>query len=174
MIYLVIGGHCDRMLRILMKYGLFRKWSKYQLFRKFILCLMVIAFTVEALSALRRMKKERSAVSYTITDQGNILFPSISFCKMLPFGEYSVPEFRNSTTSLEAVKEVFEQKLLRKSQVLHFVTHGDSLNLSFPCMTVGTGDVVGIPCAFPFVYRDCRLHYDPQEYLIKIYHLGKL
>ena len=167
-IYLVIGGHYDRMLRILKEYGIFRKWSKYQLFRKFILCLMVLVFTVEALSALRRMKKERSAVSYTITDQGKILFPSISFCKMLPFGECSVPEFRNSTTSLEAVKDVFEQKLLRKSQVLHFVTHGDSLNLSFPCMTVGTGDVVGIPCAFPFVYRDCRIHYDPQEYLIEI------
>ena len=151
-----------------MKFGIIRKLSKYEIFRKFVLCLMVIAFTVEALTALERMKKKRSAVSYTITDQGEILFPSISFCKMLPFGEYSVPEFSNSTTSLEAVREVFEQKLLRKSQVLHFVTHGNSLNLSFPCMTVGTGDVVGIPCAFPFVYRDCNLHYDPQEHLIKI------
>ena len=74
---------------------------------------MIACFTVEALKALRRMNKERTAVSYTIKDEGDILFPSVSYCKMLPFEDYTVPEFDNSSLTLDTVKNSFTRKLLK-------------------------------------------------------------
>ena len=86
--------------------------------------------------------------------------------------------FDNSSLTLDTVKNVFSRKLLKKPNVLHFVTHADTLNLSFPCKTIATGDIVGLPCAFPFIYRDCMLTYDPKEQLIelsivKVYKIGR-
>jgi hypothetical protein len=138
------------------------------IFRKLVLFVMLACFTGEALKALRRMNEERTAVSLTIKDEGEILFPSISFCKMLPFGDYTVPEFDNGSLTLDTVKNVFTRKLLPKPKVLHFVTHANTLNLSFPCKTIATGDVVELPCAFPFIFRDCMLTYDPKEQLIEL------
>ena len=71
-------------------------------------------------------------------------------CKMLPFGEYVVDELDNKSLSLESVKNVFTRKILTKPDILHIVTHADSLNLTFPCKSMSTGDVIGVPCAFPF------------------------
>ena len=144
---------------------MFPQVAIYVIFRKLVL---VDCFSVKALKALRRMNKERTAVSYTIKDKGKILFPSISFCKMLPFGDYSVAEFDNISLALDTAKNAFTRNLLNKPNVLHFVTHADILILSFPCKTIATGDVIGLLCAFPFIFRDCMLTYDPKEQLIEL------
>ena len=143
------------------------KLEKTVIFKNLVICVLVIIFTMEAYTALQRLMEGKTAVSYTIKDDGRILFPSVSICKMLPFEKYSIQEFDNKSLTLDEVKEVFTREVLNKSDVIHFVTHADTMNLTFPCKTTPISEAAGAPCAFPFVFRDCQLYYDPQEHLIK-------
>ena len=98
----------------------------------------------------------------TLTDDGSILFPSITICKdqmfdneinnrglltMLQSGEVSSANarfyFKNRTFARTRLVKLLSIQTVEGSH-------------NSPCNTVG-GPRAGEPCSFPFIYPDCKL-----------------
>ena len=93
----------------------------------------------------------------TFSDNGHILFPSITFCKNYMYNARKgfLKKIQEEDLPVSHYKTVFKNKTWSKAQMFRTVSH-NTVDGSYnnPCNTRG-GPRMGSPCSFPFVYPDC-------------------
>ena len=95
----------------------------------------------------------------TFHDDGQILFPSITFCKYYMFSDREGFLFNLKFDDLhrEHNRKTFLERTWTRDQLFLNVSHNTvDGTFKFPCTTIG-GPMMGSPCSFPFVYPDCKL-----------------
>ena len=104
-----------------------------------------------------------------MTDNGSILFPSITICKdeMFENANYSdrglLPRLQSGEVSTENARSWFRNRTFSRAHPVKFLsikTVAGSNN--FPCNAV-SGPRVGEPCSFPFFFPDCKLTKKPLQ-----------
>ena len=99
----------------------------------------------------------------TMTDEGSILFPSITICKdeMLDdvkyFDKGLLKKIQSGEVSTENARTWLRNRTFSRARLVKFLsikTVAGSNN--YPCNAV-TGPRDGEPCSFPFFYPDCKL-----------------
>ena len=98
-----------------------------------------------------------------MTDEGSILFPSITICKdeMFENERYSnrglLTRLQSGEVSSEDARSWFRNRTFSRARLVRFLSiktvEGSN---DYPCNAVG-GPRVGEPCSFPFFYPDCKL-----------------
>ena len=98
-----------------------------------------------------------------MTDEGSILFPSITICKdeMFDNVKYSdrglLTRLQSGEVSTENARSWFRNRTFSRAHLVKFLsikTVAGSNN--FPC-NAASGPRAGEPCSFPYVYPDCQL-----------------
>ena len=99
----------------------------------------------------------------TMTDEGSILFPSVTICKDEMFDnlKYSnrglLPRLRSGEVSAGSARSWFRNRTFSRGRLVKFLSlktvEGSN---NYPCNT-GSGPRAGEPCAFPYFYPDCNL-----------------
>ena len=101
-----------------------------------------------------------SFLQVTFNDDGNILFPSITFCKTYMYDD-SEGIFKNQKQYEFPNKKMFQDTTWSRDKLFLTVSHNTvDGSYNFPCTTVG-GPQMGSPCSFPFVYPDCLGGFKP-------------
>ena len=98
-----------------------------------------------------------------MTDDGSILFPSITICKDEMFENVNdsdrglLQRLKSGEISPENARSWFRNKTFSRAHLVKFLSiktvEGSN---DYPCNAVG-GPRVGEPCSFPFFYPDCKL-----------------
>ena len=98
-----------------------------------------------------------------MTDEGSILFPSVTICKdeMFDNDVYIesglVSRLQSGEVSAENARSWFMNRTLSRVRLVKFLSlktvEGSN---NYPCNTV-SGPRAGEPCAFPYFYPDCNL-----------------
>ena len=103
----------------------------------------------------------------SVTDDGFILFPSISFCKRRAFDQFPhmLVNFLDPSTrteeNIDSVKQWCIEHIFNRSTVFNLVSHNTKGGPApYPCTTT-SGDNPGKPCSFPFVFPDCSVFPKP-------------
>ena len=107
----------------------------------------------------------------TLTDEGSILFPSITICKdeMFLNVKYAnrglLPSLQSGEVSPENAKSWFRNRTFPRARLVRFLSvktvEGSDHN-NYPCNTV-RGPRAGEPCSFPFFLPDCRFVKKPGD-----------
>ena len=96
----------------------------------------------------------------TFYDDGQILFPSVTFCKYYMYTENDLNKAFKELPIL-TVRKLFREKTGSRDflfeSVFHNTVDGTYRN---PCLTVA-GLKRGAPCDFPFIYPDCSESFKP-------------
>ena len=100
----------------------------------------------------------------TLTDDGSILFPSVTICKdeMFDNGKYAnrglLSSLQTGEVSAENAKSWFRNLTFPRARLVKFLSiktvEGSDYN-NYPCNTV-RGPRAGEPCSFPFFLSDCK------------------
>ena len=107
-----------------------------------------------AISAILKYSEKQTIASTYFTDDGSILFPSITVCKKYLIGP-SAHQFRNTSMPIEDKINQLHRNTWRRNEVFYFFSHPKMFNLSFPCTSVeGRGTTPGKPCIFPSIDLD--------------------
>ena len=117
------------------------------------LCLLVLfaIFSWETISAILKYSERQTLASTYFTDDGSILFPSITVCKKYLIGP-GATQLGNISMPIEAKVDRLHMNTWRRNEVLYFISHPNMFNLSFPCTSVeGRGTTPGKPCSFPCI-----------------------
>ena len=98
-----------------------------------------------------------------MTDEGSLLFPSITVCKDEMFKDaiYSdrglLPRLQSGEVSTENASSWFRNRTFSRARLVKFLSiktvEGSN---KYPCNAV-SGPREGEPCSFPFFYPDCKL-----------------
>ena len=98
-----------------------------------------------------------------MTDDGSILFPSITICKdeMFDSERYSdrglITRLKSGEVSSENARSWFRNRTFSRSRLVKFLSiktvEGSN---KYPC-NAASGPRDGDPCSFPFIYPDCQL-----------------
>ena len=98
-------------------------------------------------------------------DDGYILFPSITVCKdrmYTAYPDYLEPFFKenisDSSINFEDVQSWVLKHTWRRSKMFQILHHKTSGLAHYPCDTI-SGDKIGKPCSFPFLFPDCSVQY---------------
>ena len=101
-------------------------------------------------------------IQTTFQDDGQILFPSVTFCKYYMYTErardliLTFKELPIVTMRKQILAKTWSRDTMFES-VFHNTVDGASTN---PCITV-SGLKEGAPCNFPFMYPDCKESFKP-------------
>ena len=98
-----------------------------------------------------------------MTDDGSILFPSVTICKdeMFDSERYSdrglMTRLQSGEVSSENARSWFRNRTFSRSRLVKFLSiktvEGSN---QYPC-NAASGPRNGEPCSFPFIYPDCQL-----------------
>ena len=117
------------------------------------LCLLILfaIFLWETISAILKYSEKKTIASTYFTDDGFILFPSITVCKKYLMGPNAI-QLGNISMPIEAKVDRLHRNIWRRNEVFYFFSHPNMYNLSFPCTSVeGRGTTPGKPCSFPSI-----------------------
>ena len=96
----------------------------------------------------------------TLTDDGSILFPSITICKNEMYNIFDKGLMRKLETgelSVENAKPWLRNRTFSRQNLVRFLSiKTEEGSNKYPCNAVG-GPRAGEPCTFPVMYPDCKL-----------------
>ena len=96
----------------------------------------------------------------TLTDDGSILFPSITICKNEMYNIFDKGLIRKLETgelSVENAKPWLRNRTFSRQNLVRFLSiKTEEGSNKYPCNAVG-GPRAGEPCTFPVMYPDCKL-----------------
>ena len=117
-------------------------------------CFILVLFSLflwQTIAATLKYLERKTITSTYNTDEGTILFPSITVCKKYSVVLYE-SDIRNMSMKIEKKIWNLYKNTWKKDEVFYFFSHPTMFNLSFPCTTMkGTGTSSGKPCSFPFL-----------------------
>ena len=118
----------------------------------FIIIVLIIVFLCQSFLIVDKYIKSKTTKEDILQDDGEVLFPSITFCKKYVYdifpGIIQVIKENESITEEDA-KIWVKKNVWKRNDMFVFFNHQNIKNFSYPCNTVG-GDDAGKPCSFPF------------------------
>ena len=128
-----------------------QKMKKGPLINTFFLAILFVIFLWQTIAATLKYFEMTTIMSTSTSDEGAILFPSITVCKKYLHGNTDI---HNSSKSVSDKITMLQKNLWNKNETFFFFNHHNMFNLSFPCTTKGDiGTDPGKPCSFPYITR---------------------
>ena len=125
--------------------------KKGPLINTFFLAILFVIFLWQTIAATLKYFEKTTIMSTSTSDEGAILFPSITVCKKYLHGNTDI---HNSSKSVSDKITMLQRNLWTKNETFFFFTHHNMFNMSFPCTTKGDiGTDPGKPCSFPYIKR---------------------
>ena len=122
------------------------------LFKLFIILILILVFAWQSYVIVDKYITSKTSMQISLQDDGEILFPSITFCKKYAFdnlpGIAHMMQEDESVTQ-ENAKMWVKKNVWKRDDLFLFLNHQNMKNFSFPCTAVD-GDYPGKPCIFPF------------------------
>ena len=113
------------------------------------LIILFALFSWQTFNAAMKYLDRTISTHVTSSDDGMILFPSITVCKKyfhVPYG---------FVTNISNLINHLHDQTYKRNEVFYFVSHTNMFNLSFPCNTMeDRGNQHGKPCSFPYRSED--------------------
>ena len=129
----------------------------------FFLIIFLALFLWQTIFAILKYLDGTTIAATTFTNDGSILYPSVTVCKKFMNG-IDEDDFNNKSMVIEDQINKLSTNIWRKDEVFYFATHTNMFNLSFPCTTVnGRGTTPGKPCSFPYVNYHGLLIHQPSQ-----------
>ena len=126
--------------------------KKGPLINTFFLAILFSLFMWQTIFATLKYLEFTTIMSTSNSDEGSILFPSISVCKKYSFNTYAAQSIRNTSMSFSEKINLLKEKLWTRNETFYFANHPGMFNVSFPCTTQDdTGTDPGKPCSFPYI-----------------------
>ena len=126
--------------------------KKGPLINTFFFAILFALFLWQSLMATLKYMEFATIMSTSSSDEGSILFPSISVCKKYSFNTYAALSIKNTSMSLSEKIILLQKYLWTRNETFYFANHPGMFNASFPCTTqddIGTDP--GKPCSFPYI-----------------------
>ena len=143
-----------------------------------LISILLVLFIYQSRRTIRKYQAEKTSLQVnlvslvmlrylsnkvTMTDEGSILFPSVTICKDEMFDnlKYSnrglLPRLRSGEVSAGSARSWFRNRTFSRGRLVKFLSlktvEGSN---NYPCNTA-RGPRAGEPCAFPFFFPDCKL-----------------
>ena len=129
-----------------------KRMKKGPLINTFFLVILFALFMWQTIFVTLKYLEFNTIMSTSSSDEGSILFPSITVCKKYSFNTYSSMSIRNTSMSLSEKITLLQKSLWTRNETFYFANHPGMFNASFPCTTQdGTGTDAGKPCSFPYI-----------------------
>ena len=94
-----------------------------------------------------------------MTDNGSVLFPSITICRDEMFSVYTdlIKSLQSGELEVGQARDWFESSTSSRSELVRMLSvRTVEASNDYPCNTV-SGLRAGEPCSFPFKYPDCQM-----------------
>ena len=118
-------------------------------------------FIYQSWRTIRKYQAKNTSLQVTMTDEGSILFPSITVCKDEMYtrwdGEGLFTYLHSGEVSVEEAGGWFKNNTLSRTDLIKFVSVNTvEASNNYPCNAV-SGIREGEACSFPFLFPDCQL-----------------
>ena len=136
-----------------------RRNKNYLVFQLLLILSLGSLFIWQSWETIEKYLAGKTTMQVTLYDDGDILFPSITFCKRTTLDKYpGVIEMlnTNNTMSERDARDLALNHTWGQDRVFTFLSQEKMAKKRFPCETK-RGGKPGKPCVFPFLYPDCNL-----------------